>query len=279
MLTVGLATSEKWPSLSPDDAPLFADLRSLGVDARAVVWSDPAADWSKFDLVVIRSCWDYHLRADEFRRWIGSLRRPLFNPPDIVRWNMHKSYLVDLQEKRVRIPRTQILREAGTIDFEGSIIVKPAVSASAYETHRFGRARDAVRTITRLIRNGDVVVQEFVPEIVADGEWSLVFIDREFSHAVRKAPGSGDFRVQVELGGSADPAAAPAELVDEARAILAKVEGDLLYARVDLVARIQGVMLMELELIEPHLFLASAPGSARRFAEAIVRRAKATSGT
>src|SRR5688572_25364981 len=156
MLTVGLATSEKWPSLAPDDAPLFSDLRALGIDARAVVWSDPAADWTQFDVVVIRSCWDYHLRADEFRRWVNSLRRPLFNPPDIVRWNMHKSYLVDLQERRVRIPRTQILREAGTIDFEGSIIVKPAVSASAYETHRFGRARDAVRTITRLIRIGDV---------------------------------------------------------------------------------------------------------------------------
>ncbi|HVS32160.1 MAG TPA: hypothetical protein VMS98_11980, partial [Thermoanaerobaculia bacterium] len=147
------------------------------------------------------------------------------------------------------------------------------------ETHRFGRARDAVSTITRLIREGEVVVQEFVPEIVADGEWSLVFIDRQLSHAVKKSPGSGDFRVQMELGGSAEAATAPAALVDEARAILGKVDGDLLYARVDLVTRAQGVMLMELELIEPHLFLVSAAGSSRRFAEAIVRRVEVTSGT
>lgn len=248
---IGLATSEKFPALSPDDAELVSELRKLGLDAHPVVWSDPAVDWSSFDLVVIRSCWDYHLRVTEFSAWIDLLvgeRVDLFNPPDVVRWNMHKSYLLDLAADGVRIPRTRIERD---------VIVKPAVSASAHQTH--------------LLR-GDVIVQEFVPEVIHDGEWSLVFFDRQFSHATKKTPKSGDFRVQEEHGGSSTPMKASQTMIGEAERVIGCVGGDLLYARVDVVDRPAGVTLMELELIEPWLFLTTAPGATRRFAEAIGRR-------
>jgi glutathione synthase/RimK-type ligase-like ATP-grasp enzyme len=251
---IALATSQEWSALSPDDAPLVPELKKIGLDARPVVWSDASVDWRTFDLVVIRSCWDYHLRVDEFSAWIDRLVRdgvPVFNPPAVLRWNMHKSYLLDLAEKGVRIPRTR---------FERDVIVKPAVSASAHQTH--------------LLR-GDVIVQEFVHEIVDDGEWSLVFIDRRFSHAVKKSPKSGDFRVQEEHGGSSVPMTASRTMIDEAARVISHVDGDLLYARVDVVDRPAGVTLMELELIEPWLYLTSEPGAMRRFAEAIAVRRRA----
>ena len=248
MKRVALATSEKWPQLSPDDAQLAPELRNLGIEASPVVWSDAAIDWRAFDLVVIRSCWDYHLRVDEFRRWLDLLemqRVPVRNPPAVLRWNMHKAYLLELAARTILIPRTEFAKD---------VIVKPAVSASAHQTH--------------LVR-GDVIIQEFVEEIVTRGEWSLIFFDREFSHAVKKSPKSGDFRVQEELGGSSDAAIPEERMIREGRRILSAVEGDLLYARVDVVDRPDGITLMELELIEPSLFLTKSEGAARRFAAAI----------
>ena len=268
-MIVALATSEAWPHLHPDDAGLLAELLKLRVSAVPAVWSDETVDWKDFDAVVIRSCWDYHLRPAEFRAWIDGLRVPVFNSAEILRWNMHKSYLLDLQMRGIRIPRTQILHPGGSADFAGSVIIKPAISASAHETHRFDKAREAALTVDRLLRRGDVIIQEFVPEIVADGEWSLVFFNRAFSHGVKKAPQHGDFRVQQELGGSADLGEPSTRLIEAAQKILAAVEGDVLYARVDVVDRPAGVTLMELELIEPMLFLSLAEGSARKFAEAI----------
>jgi glutathione synthase/RimK-type ligase-like ATP-grasp enzyme len=247
-MKVALATSENFPSLSPDDGELAAELGALGVNAAPVIWSDASIDWSSFDAVIIRSCWDYHLRPDEFARWIESLPVPVFNPREVIRWNMHKSYLFDLASRGVLIPRTEIRRD---------VIVKPAVSASAHNTH--------------LLR-GEVIVQEFVEEIIRDGEWSIVFFDRRFSHSAKKVPKAGDFRVQEEHGGTSLPVPAPQHVIDAAANIISKIEGDLLYARVDVVDRPQGVTLMELELIEPWLFLTLIPGMTRRFAEAIVKR-------
>ena len=247
-MRIALATSENWPRLSPDDGDVVPTLRDLGIQSAPVVWSDPAVDWSAFAAVVIRSCWDYHLRAGEFLHWIERLPVPVFNPVDVVRWNMHKSYLLDLESKGIRIPRTQIVRD---------VIVKPAISASAHNTH---------------FMRGEVIVQEFVDEIVNDGEWSVVFLDRRFSHSVKKVPKEGDFRVQEELGGSVHAIAAPQHVIDAAVRIVSLIEGDVLYARVDVVDRPQGVTLMELELIEPWLFLKTAPELTRRFAESIARR-------
>jgi len=247
-MKVALATSENYPNLSPDDSELAGELRALGIDAAPEIWSDRSVDWSAFDGIVLRSCWDYHLQPDAFARWIDSLQVPLFNPRDVVRWNMHKSYLLDLAARGVRIPRTEIVRD---------VIVKPAISASAHNTHYM---------------RGETIVQEFVEEIVRDGEWSIVFFDRRFSHSAKKVPKQGDFRVQEEHGGTSLPVPAPHHVIDGAASILGKVEGDLLYARVDVVDRPQGVTLMELELIEPWLFLKLLPGMTARFAEAIVRR-------
>lgn len=269
---VALATSEKWPDLAPDDLPLVEELNALGVDPVPAVWTDEDVDWALFDAVVLRSTWDYHRRRDEFARWTGQLPVPLFNPPAVVRWNMHKGYLLELAESGVVIPRTELMRAPGPLAWDGPVIVKPAVSASAYETHRFENAGAAARDVERLLAHGDVIVQEFVPEVLQKGEWSVVFLDGHLSHSVRKLPKSGDFRVQEELGGSAVAEAAPKHVVDAAAKILEASGFDVLFARVDVVERPAGVTLMELELIEPVLFLRKAPGSARTLAAAIKRR-------
>ena len=274
-MRIALATSQKWPLLHPDDQQLLAELRNLGADPVPAVWTDVAIDWSAFDLVVIRSCWDYHLRLAEFLRWLEGLDRarvPVGNPSKVVRWNSHKGYLVELERRGVAIPATQFVRRGSAMPdvIDGNVIIKPAVSASANETHLFANAGDAAADLERLLAAGDVIIQEFVPEVISDGEWSVIYFGGQFSHAVKKAPKAGDFRVQQELGGSATAASPPAAVRGAAERALAAVDGNLLYARVDLVERANGVVLMELELIEPSLFFDTDAGSSRRFAEAIV---------
>jgi len=248
--TIALATSASWPELSPDDAALIPALRDGGFDAEPVIWSDASIDWSRYALVVVRSCWDYHLRVAEFDAWIERVARltTLVNPPSLLRWNLHKSYLLGLASEGVRIPASQLVR---------NVVIKPAVSASAYETRYFA---------------DDLLVQEFVSEIATAGEWSLLFFDGAFSHAVVKRPRSGDFRVQEELGGSATPAEPSSAMLDYARFVLERAPSMPVYARVDLVERAAGITLMELELIEPSLFLRGDRERTDRFAAALLRQ-------
>ncbi|HEX6177344.1 MAG TPA: hypothetical protein VF057_03225 [Thermoanaerobaculia bacterium] len=272
-MRVALATSEKWPQLSPDEQSLGDELTRVGIFAEAAVWSDPDVAWSEFDLVVIRSCWDYHLRLDEFLEWLDQLEEegvPVENEPSVVRWNAHKSYLLDLERQGVPIPATLLLRQGSKVPHPeaAKLVVKPAVSASAYETHLVN-AMQAPQLLERLLGRGDVIVQEYVHEVASEGEWSLVYFDRVLSHAVKKAPKSGDFRVQEEHGGSSEPGEPPAPVLLVAEKALAAVDDDLLYARVDVVERASGSLLMELELIEPSLFFRMDPLAAKRFADAV----------
>ena len=268
---VALATSERWAQLSPDDFDLVPQLARVGIDAPPAVWSDPAVDWSRFDLVVIRSCWDYHRRIAEFLRWLGDIAVPVANPVEVIRWNSHKGYLLELESRGVVIPATRLIRKGSQPPAlaDAHVIIKPAISASANETHRFASAAEAMADLERLVGAGDVIVQEFVDEVVSDGEWSLMFFDRKLSHAVKKAPKAGDFRVQQELGGSALPANPPSRVLAAAQRALSAVNHVLLYARVDIVDRPAGAVLMELELIEPSLFFGTSAGSSARFAAAV----------
>jgi hypothetical protein len=280
-----LVTYPKLPDLNPDDHPLRDALRGLGARVHAVSWDDPAVDWSRFDVVVLRSCWDYHLRFAEFRRWLDRLEAGgvrLWNPPGVVRWNYDKSYLRDLTGDGVLLPGTEWLASGEAPDLVRLLgargwdraVVKPQVSASAHETwltdgHR-GPA-DQPR-LARLLETGGVLVQEFVPEVMTAGELSLVYIAGEFSHAVRKRAGAEEFRVQERFGGWAEPATAGAAALVAGRRALARVPGPWLYARVDGVERMGTFLVMELEMFEPQLFLEFSPPAARRLAEAIIAR-------
>lgn len=280
---IGFVTYEKHPDLTEDDRPLADALARAGHQSRAVRWDDHGEHWEEYDALVLRSCWDYHLRPAEFARWLDTIDRarvPLWNPSAVVRWNMHKSYLRDLESHGIAVPRTVWLRArerrtlAGIMKREGwkEAVVKPAVSASATHTWRATAATAADVPFADLVKSSDVLVQELIPEVARDGEWSIVLIDGQFSHAAIKRPKAGDFRVQWEHGGSAEPATAPPHVVDAALAAARHIPGDWLYARVDGVVTARGFVLMELECIEPHLFLSYRPEAVERFVSALVRR-------
>ena len=285
---IGLVTYAKQPTLTDDDRPLIGALQQLGIDATPVRWDDEGTNLQDFRALVLRSTWDYHLRVPEFERWLGRVEAagvPLWNPATLVRWNMHKRYLRDLGDAGVLIPRTQwftrgtsvVLRDV--MDSEGwpEAIVKPAISASATDTWLVAAddADDGAR-FDDLLRRSDLLVQEVIPEVAGVGEWSLMFIGGAFSHATLKRPRAGDFRVQAELGGSADPASASAESIATGAAILSHLPHPPLYARIDGVVTARGFMLMEAECIEPVLFFGHAPGSHERFAVALQERLSAT---
>jgi hypothetical protein len=268
---IALATSDEFPQLDPDSALLLPAFRALGVEAVPTIWSDPAADWSSFDAVVLRSVWDYFEREDEFLAWVtraaGQAPR-FFNPPDLVAWNAHKTYLRELAERGVPVVDTQWLSRGQTATVEHDAgIVKPAVSGGALGLRQVRRG-DAVTA------DVDLLIQPLVASIVTEGELSLFYAAGEFSHMVRKVPAVGDIRVQPEYGSVVELEEPGAEARAASDKVLEAIGRELPYARVDLVRAADGTLrLIELEIIEPQLYLAWAPGSAERFATAIAAAA------
>jgi glutathione synthase/RimK-type ligase-like ATP-grasp enzyme len=282
---VALATSAAYADLAPDDRLLLAPLAERGVRAEPAVWDDPAVRWTDYDAVVVRSCWDYHRRFAEFAAWVDRLTNegvPLWNPPAALRWNARKTYLRDLAAAGVPTVPTR-WADAATraslaelLDAEGwaDAVVKPVVSASAFGTWRVSarEAPDREDEFRAALAHGEVMVQRFVERVATHGEWSLVFFDGAFSHAALKRPRAGDFRVQQELGGSAVAADPTTAVVVQAALIVGHFAAGSLYARVDGVVDDDTLCVMELELVEPSLFLGLDPGAPARFARAIARR-------
>jgi glutathione synthase/RimK-type ligase-like ATP-grasp enzyme len=285
---VALVSHAGLPELSDDDRLLTASLHARGAHTSAVVWSDPDVDWTAFDAVVVRSCWDYFLRADEFFQWLSrleSIGAHVLNPVRTLRWNAEKTYLRELESAGIPVVPTHWIEPGSTESLRdirrrtgwSDLVVKPAISGSAHKTWRSfpGEERRDDARLRAMTAMKCVLVQPLVDVITADGEWSIVFIDGEFSHAVLKRPRSGDFRVQIEHGGTFVPAVPPGAVIAQARAALhaAPTErAEMLYARVDGCVVDDELLLMELELIEPVLFLGTSPGAAERLADAVLAR-------
>ena len=283
MPIIGFATSKVHSYLTDDDRLAQSELRKLGYQCEPVVW-DAQIDWTRFDCIIIRSCWDYHKRLGEFLSWIDrlqTLRVPLLNSQMTVYWNSNKKYLRELEIKGQKIAPTLwsspqrlahdlvVARQEGWND----VIIKPVVSASAYFTRRitFNENDDWDAVVADMQNlNCEIMVQAYQHRIETLGEWSLMFFQNRFSHAVLKKPRQGDFRVQEEHGGKTVGLEAPPKLVLQATRVLETVEQPCLYARVDGIFENNQFVLMELELIEPFLFLGSHPDAPRRFARAIV---------
>ena len=250
-MRIALVTCRTLPDLAPGDRLLQDELRRRGAAVVAAVWDDDEVDWGGFQTIVIRSPWDYHLSPHRFASWLDRIETTgrLINPPDVIRWNVHKRYLLELEQRGCAIPRTRLVPSAT------AVVVKPAISGGAYGTVRL---------------DGDLLVQDFVPEIATRGEWSLMFFDGAYSHAVLKRVAGGDFRVQAEWGGSVELAEPPAAVAEAARRVVSMLP-PLPFARIDLVESADGVLLMEAELIEPELFLDRYPAAAARFADVILK--------
>lgn len=263
---------------------LLPHLAAANVDAEFVDWRS-ACDFSRFDLTILRSCWDYHLHSAEFDSWLRQVASatPVLNELGAVLWNRNKFYLRELESQGIAIAPTVFVAAGTGIDVADrarmeswqKVVVKPAVSASAHNTWLAEKA--ALPADVELVcRMGDAafLIQQFLPEIQTQGEISFTYIDGQYSHAVVKRPAAGDFRVQQEHGGSSELFVPSADLLEQADAIVSAVPQvrKSLYCRIDVVERARRLLLMELELIEPELFLTLAEAAAERFAKAIVKR-------
>ena len=284
MPEVAFATYHKSPDVTDDDRLVADALRREGVTVTPAIWNAPDIDWSRFDAAIIRSTWDYHLMPERFAAWLRRCSAAgirLWNKPDVLLQNMDKRYLCALADKGVAVvpticlPSSQELSLRSVLDNSNwnEVVIKPAISAAAFGTWRTSlKTADAHQIrFAEQIRSRDLLVQPYLPEIASGGEWSLVFLGGHYSHAVLKQPAPDDFRVQREFGGTSVPAHPPAALIRDANFALSTIGQELLYARVDGIEQDGRLILMELELIEPYLFLSSASSAAHRFAKAILR--------
>ncbi|MFF0345739.1 RimK family alpha-L-glutamate ligase [Kribbella sp. NPDC004875] len=277
---IALATSAEHAELHPHERPLLDALRAAGLDPVVEVWTDPSVAWSAYDAVLLRTVWDYFLRYDEFTEWLALLDKsgvPVLNDSGQVRWNSDKQYLLALRERGVSIVPSQVaagacLREvvAGLAGQE--IVVKPTVSGNALHTVRGVAGSPELEQALTELPEIVYLVQPFLPEIQSAGEWSLLFFDGEFSHAVVKTPAADDYRVQEFYGGQVTLTDPPAAVLDSARAALTAAGPTPTYARVDGVVVNDRFLLMEIELIEPYLFLPQFPAAADKLAAAVADR-------
>ncbi|HVO73410.1 MAG TPA: hypothetical protein VMT35_05270 [Ignavibacteriaceae bacterium] len=283
-IQTAFVTYSRIPNLTEDDKILAEYLSQKNISVRPVLWDDETVDWQRFDAVILRSMWDYFERPEEFNKWIDKLERlgcKVLNPLSIVRWNRNKNYFDDFSGKGFSLPpyvicirrKNESLKKIMEDKGLRKAVVKPAVSGGAYNTWITSidtADADQVR-FTELLEKGDVIIQQFVEEIITKGELSLVFFNREFSHAFRKKVKPGDFRVQSQFGGT-EEAIDPDDYVLNCSAnILNSITGPLLYARVDGVIRDDGeFLLMELELIEPSLSVAGNDRACENFYAALI---------
>lgn len=269
------------------DLPVLVDaLREAGAEAAAVHWDDPSADWAGYDLVLIRSTWDYSWRAEEFTAWAercGTVTR-LANPVDVVRWNADKRYLGRLAEAGVPAVPTRYFAPGDPVELpaDHEYVVKPTSGAGARYAARYpaGERDAAARQVERMHAEGfTVMLQPYLTSIDTHGERALQFFGGRLLHASRKgavlAPGT-PYDAEKVAHPNLRPWEPTAAELDVAERALAAVPGqsELLYARVDLVTGPDGQpWVMELELIEPNLFLWLHPESVPRVVEAVLAAA------
>ncbi|OFW98137.1 MAG: hypothetical protein A3D94_12000 [Alphaproteobacteria bacterium RIFCSPHIGHO2_12_FULL_66_14] len=280
--TIVLATALDQPGITESDR-LYADaLERRGWRVVAAPWNGPCEAFAGVDAVVLRSTWGYYRAPKAFRdrTELMAAATRLFNPIGLVRWNLRKDYVGKLAVAGIRVPQTHIVAcAAAAIDKVladagwDQAVVKPASGASGYSVELVKRATLArqVAGLSDEARASGVVVQEFLPEI-ADGELSLVYFDGAFSHAIRKRPPPGEFRSNSCYGPTRNAETPAREVTEKGAACLRALPETPLYARVDGVVRDGGLIVIEVEVLEPALFLEFDPPSAERFAEATVRR-------
>lgn len=258
-------------------------LRERGWRVDVLPW-DQAHDWSRYDLVIIRTTWDYFDQPARFLEKLAEIERSgtrLLNPLALVRWNLDKRYLGDLESRNVPIvPTTFAERLTGreelvahflTFDTE-EIIVKPLISASAFDTYHISRAgfESFLPGLEAVFGSRPYMAQPFMPFVKSEGEFSLIYLNGQFSHAILKTPTNGDFRVQEEYGGLITAVTPEEALLETGQRALDALDDVPLYARVDLVRHQEDdFRIMEFELIEPSLYLRMDPAAPERFVDAL----------
>jgi len=278
-----LVTCAELPVPDPDTPLVAAALTRAGRSVDVADWRDDTIDWASAPVTVLRSPWDYIDHLDAFLAWAERVDAvsALWNPLRLLRWNTHKAYLLDLRERGAPIVPTVVLLGGsaaaldGICDAQGwnAVVVKPAVASGSKGARRAEVGDPSAQAhLDDLLTKGDALVQQFVPGIFDEGEWSVVLIDGEVAHALRKQPKPGDYRVQEEWGGTTVRAEPSASLVELATRVWEVLPAPALYARIDIVSINGQWHVMEVEATEPALWLDLAPETTERFAAAIAAR-------
>jgi glutathione synthase/RimK-type ligase-like ATP-grasp enzyme len=273
---IALASSVLAPEGAGGETLLHKALAERGAAPSWVVWNDPAADWTAYDLIVLRATWDYPDHIDAFRDWIRqpAVATRVVNPPNLVLPNLHKGYLADMGE--LAVP-TVVVPAGMTIDLHrlrwASVVAKPAVAVGGAGAVRVRHQTD-LDLLTLAPGGGvDVIVQPYLADVERWGETSVVYIGGEPTHAVRKLPAAGEFRIHEHWGGSDEPVTPSDDELAVGRAALATLRTVPAYARVDLIRDEQGrPRVVELELAEPYLWFEMAPQAADRLASLLMAR-------
>lgn len=284
--TAAVAAEGDWylSNILRDDQLLQDALARHGLSSVRVDWARPDVDWSRFRCAVFRTTWDYFERRHEFTAWLNRIRKQtrLCNDVALIDWNMDKHYLADLEAKGISIVPSQFIERGSTITLHELLdesgrdeaIIKPCISGAARHTYRLNRATAAsLEPIVRqLLTDESLILQPFQQSVMDHGEDTLVLFNGQFTHAVKKVPKPGDFRVQDDHGGTVHPHKPSPAQIELSQQVLAACPSAPTYARVDLVRDNHGdFAVMELELIEPELWLRNHPPAATAFADAIAK--------
>jgi glutathione synthase/RimK-type ligase-like ATP-grasp enzyme len=270
------------PDQEAEHNGLLQFLQAKGLDIHPETWTDPDVNWAAYDLAVLKAPWDYFEKIDLFYQWLillGDLGVRLLNPAPLVKWNADKHYLADIEAASLPVTPGVFLEKGATADLStyftrwntDRLIVKPCVSGGSKNTFATGREQEPAITarLNELLREEAFLVQPFIPQIEEEGEWSFLFFNGQFSHCLLKKPKAGDFRVQQHFGGTIHPTVPPAGLLAQAGRYVSRFAGGCLYARVDGVLVNGRLLLMELEIIEPFLYLSAHPGSYHNYYQAL----------
>jgi len=283
-MDIALITYDGLPDLDPDDGLFRDELVKRGHKVHACIWDDQSIDWSRFDVAIMRSAWDYHLKKDKFYSWMDGVSKQtkLLNPPEVMKWSSHKSYLKQLSDDGLPVVETIWIKKGDTADgvFDGlnwrKAIVKPAVGLATFGVKRIpldesgegkrANIKQAEDHANALSKTEDVMIQPYLSSVEEYGERALIFLNGKYSHTIRKS----SFQ-HLAPGGKAGETSVTSDSQEVAAAqrVIDYLARKPLYARVDLVRDFENnPLVLELELVEPSLFLSFHPPAAVAFAEA-----------
>ena len=281
-MKIAILTCNQLPELTPQDQPLILELAKHSIEAIPVIWDSPNVNWSDFDYLVFRNTWDYFEKEVQFNTWLTKIEKlgiPTLNSIAIIKENKHKFYLREMEQQGVQILPTIFINKTSNLSLKTLIpstwkkaVIKPAFSAGSYQTEVFDITDSEIISLQYKViaAEKELLLQEFIPEIQSLGETSFIFFNKKFSHAVNKKPVEGDFRIQVQFGGKYTLVEPNSNLISQAQKIVNRFADDLLYARVDGIIIDNQLHLMEVECIEPDLYLNLSDGATERFTQAII---------
>lgn len=264
------------------DHLLIEPMAKVGWDVEEVSWRNPSIDWNSFDVVVVRSTWDYQDDSKVFLEVLNQIDKStalLLNPLPLIKWNVNKRYLAELEEKGVTIVPTNWSSSYTKSDFTDALkkfavnqlIIKPCVSANADDTFRLNSGQEINHELLeKRFRNRECMIQPFMRSVIQEGEYSLFYFNGKLSHTILKKPKTNDFRVQEEHGGQLTLVSAEKKLLNSAEKVLENLPFKTLYARLDFVRKDDEFALMEAELIEPSLYFNLDKDSPKRFTSAFL---------